>query len=170
MCACRRPAAAGRGHDDRVRITLIAAVSRNGVIGREGELAWRHREDLQRVKRLTLGRTLVMGRRTFDSIGRPLPGRRTIVITRQAGWSAPGVTVTHSVDEALEAARDSPEIVVFGGGEVYEQLIGRADRLEITHVRDEIDGDTHFPVIDPAVWREVGREERGDFDWVSYAR
>jgi len=153
-----------------VRITLVAAVSRNGVIGREGDLAWRHREDLQRVKRLTLGRTLVMGRRTFDSIGRPLPGRRTIVITRQAGWAAPGVTVAHSVEEALEAARDSPEIVVFGGGEVYAQLIGRADRLEITHVRDEIDGDTHFPVIDPAVWREVEREERGDFDWVSYAR
>ena len=164
-------ASGGRpGHDDRVRITLVAAVSRNGVIGREGDLAWRHREDLQRVKRLTLGRTLVMGRRTFDSIGRPLPGRRTIVITRQAGWAAPGVTVTHSVEEALEAARDSPEIVVFGGGEVYAQLIGRADRLEITHVRDEIDGDTHFPVIDPAVWREVEREERGGFDWVSYAR
>ena len=77
------------------------------------------------------------------------------MITRQAGWAAPGVTVTHSVEEALEAARDSPEIVVFGGGEVYAQLIGRADRLEITHVRDEVDGDTHFPVIDRAVWREV---------------
>jgi dihydrofolate reductase len=154
-----------------VRITLIAAVSRNGVIGRAGDLAWRHREDLQRVKRLTLGRTLVMGRRTFDSIGRPLPGRRTIVITRQAGWAVHGVTVTHSVEEALEAAaRDSPEIVVFGGGEVYAQLIGRADRLEITHIRDEIDGDTHFPVIDPAIWREVGREERDEFDWVTYTR
>jgi dihydrofolate reductase len=153
-----------------VTITIIASVARNGVIGRAGGLAWRHRDDLQRVKRLTLGRTLVMGRRTFDSIGRPLPGRRTIVITRQAGWAAQGVTVTHSVEEALEAARDSPEVVVFGGAEVYEQFIGQADRLEITHVRDEIDGDTHFPVIDPAVWREVGREERGGFDWVSYAR
>jgi dihydrofolate reductase len=158
-------------HDgEDVKITLIAAVSANGVIGRAGNLAWRHREDLERVKRLTLGRTLVMGRRTFDSIGRPLPGRRTIVITRQPGWAVQGVTVTHSVEEALEAARGSPEIVVFGGGEVYEQLIGRADRLEITHIRDEIDGDTHFPAIDPAVWREIGREERGDFDWVSYAR
>jgi dihydrofolate reductase len=169
----RAPPVSGRWreHHGRVTtITLIAAVSANGVIGREGDLAWRHREDLQRVKRLTLGRTLVMGRRTFDSIGRPLPGRRTIVITRQAGWAAPGVTVTHSVEEALEAARDSPELVVFGGGEVYAQLIGRADRLEITHIRDEIDGDTHFPVIDLAVWREVDREERGEFDWVSYAR
>jgi dihydrofolate reductase len=158
------------GHDDRVKVTLIAAVSRNGVIGRAGDLAWRHREDLERVKRLTLGRTLVMGRRTFDSIGRPLPGRRTIVITRQPGWAVQGVTVTHSVEEALEAARGSPEIVVFGGGEVYAQLIGRADRLEITHIRDEIDGDTHFPAIDPAVWREIGREERGGFDWVTYTR
>jgi dihydrofolate reductase len=168
----RVPSAGGGrpGHDDRVRITLIASVSRNGVIGRAGDLAWRHREDLQRVKRLTLGRTLLMGRRTFDSIGRPLPGRRTIVITRQAGWAVQGVTVTHSVEEALEAARDSPEIVVFGGGEVYAQLIDRADRLEITHIRDEIDGDTHFPPIDPAIWREVGREERSGFDWVSYAR
>jgi dihydrofolate reductase len=158
------------GHDDSVTITVIAAVSRNGVIGRAGDLAWRHREDLQRVKRLTLGRTLVMGRRTFDSIGRPLPGRRTIVITRQAGWAVQGVTVTHSVEEALAAARDSPEIVVFGGGEVYAQLIGRADRLEITHIRDEIDGDTHFPAIDPAVWREAGREEHDGFDWVTYTR
>ena len=170
MCACRRPAAASRGHDDSVTVTLIAAVARNGVIGRAGDLAWRHREDLERVKRLTLGRTLVMGRRTFDSIGRPLPGRRTIVITRQPGWAVQGVTVTHSVEEALEAARGSSEVVVFGGGEVYAQLIGRADRLEITHVRDEIDGDTHFPAIDPAVWREVGREERGGFDWVTYTR
>jgi dihydrofolate reductase len=164
-------AAAGREHDGRVTtITLIAAVSANGVIGREGDLAWRHREDLQRVKRLTLGRTLVMGRRTFDSIGRPLPGRRTIVITRQAGWAAPGVSVTHSVEEALEAARDTPEIVVFGGGELYAQLISRAHRLEITHIRDEIDGDTHFPAIDPTVWREVDREERGGFAWVTYTR
>jgi dihydrofolate reductase len=153
-----------------VKITLIAAVSRNGVIGRAGDLAWRHREDLARVKRLTLGRTLLMGRRTFDSIGRPLPGRRTIVVTRQPAWAAEGVTVTHSVEEALAAARDSPEIVVFGGGELYAQLIGRADRLEITHIRSEIDGDTHFPAIDPAIWREVEREERDGFDWVTYAR
>ncbi len=130
-------------------ITLIAAVSPNGVIGRDGDLAWRHREDLQRVKRLTLGRTLVMGRRTFDSIGRPLPGRRTIVVTRQAGWAADGVTVAHSVEEALAAAGDCPEIVVFGGGELYTQLMGRADRLEITHIRGEIDGDTHFPRSTP---------------------
>jgi dihydrofolate reductase len=153
-----------------VTVTLIAAVSRNGVIGRAGELAWRHREDLQRVKRLTLGRTLLMGRRTFDSIGRPLPGRRTIVVTRQPAWAAEGVTVTHSVEEALAAAGDSPEIVVFGGGELYAQLIGRADRLEITHIRSEIEGDTHFPEIDPAIWHEVGREERDAFDWVTYAR
>ena len=151
-------------------ITLIAAVSRNGVIGRAGDLAWRHREDLQRVKRLTLGRTLLMGRRTFDSIGRPLPGRRTIVVTRQPSWAAEGVTVTHSVEEALAAAGDCPEVVVFGGGELYAQLIGRADRLEITHIRSEIEGDTHFPAIDPAIWHEVGREERDAFDWVTYAR
>ena len=151
-------------------ITLIAAVSRNGVIGRAGDLAWRHREDLQRVKRLTLGRTLLMGRRTFESIGRPLPGRRTIVVTRQPAWAAEGVTVTHSLEEALAAAGDCPEVVVFGGGELYAQLIARADRLEITHIRNEIEGDTHFPAIDPAIWREVGREERDAFDWVTYAR
>jgi len=151
-------------------ITLIAAVSSNGVIGRAGDLAWRHREDLQRVKRLTLGRTLLMGRRTFDSIGRPLPGRRTIVVTRQPGWAAEGVTVTHSVEDALAAAGDCPEIVIFGGGELYAQLIGRAHRLEITHIRSEIEGDTHFPPIDPAVWHEVGREERDTFDWITYAR
>jgi dihydrofolate reductase len=153
-----------------VTITLIAAVSPTGVIGRDGDLAWRHTEDLQRVKRLTLGKTLVMGRRTFDSIGRPLPGRRTIVVTRQAGWAAEGVTVAHSVEEALAAAAGSEEIIVFGGGELYAQFIGRADRLEITHIRGEIHGDTHFPPIDPAIWREAGREERDDFDWVTYTR
>lgn len=151
-------------------ITLIASVSRNGVIGRAGDLAWRHRDDLARVKRLTLGRTLVMGRRTYDSIGRPLPGRRTIVVTRQPGWAADGVTVTHSVEEALAAAQGSHEIIVFGGGELYAQLIGRADRLEITHIRGDLDGDTRFPDIDPAIWRETAREERDGFDWVTYTR
>lgn len=151
-------------------ITLIASVSRNGVIGRAGDLAWRHQDDLARVKRLTMGRALVMGRRTYDSIGRPLPGRRTIVVTRQPGWTAAGVTVTHSVAGALAAAAGSPEIIVFGGGELYAQLIGRADRLEITHIHQDLDGDTRFPPIDPAIWQETAREERDGFAWVTYLR
>ncbi len=150
-------------------ITMVAAVGRNGVIGRDGDLAWRNSEDLQHAKRLTLGRTLVMGRRTFDSIGRPLPGRRTIVITRQTDWSYEGVTVTHSVDQALAAA-GCAEVVIFGGGDLYAQLIDRADRLEITHVEAEPGGDVYFPTIDPTVWRQTHREQRDGFAWATYQR
>lgn len=156
---------------------VVAAVARNGVIGRDGDLAWRDRDDLQRLKSMTMGHTLVMGRRNYESIGRPLPGRRTVVATRRRDWSAPGVTVVHDLGESLSTALDEivrrtgDEVVfLFGGGEIYRQLMDTADRLEITEIAQDLPGDVFFPEIDPLVWIETAREQRDGYDWVRYDR
>lgn len=137
-------------------VTIVAAVARNGVIGRAGGLPWHMPEDLARFKELTMGGTLVMGRRTFESIGRPLPGRRTVVLTRRSGWSAAGVDTAASLPDALEMAGEG-EVYVVGGAEVYRQALDVADALEITEVDREPDGDTLFPEIPPS-FRLVHRE------------
>jgi dihydrofolate reductase len=145
-------------------ITLVVAVSSNGVIGREGDLPWRLSTDLKRFKALTLGRPVVMGRKTFQSIGKPLPGRENVVVTRDPGFSAEGVHVARSVDEALDLAerlarRDGAgEIAVIGGGQIYAQTLPRATVLHVTHVEKALDGDTTFPPIDPDTWQS-GDEE-----------
>ena len=151
-------------------ITLVAAVARNGVIGADGGLPWRLPDDLRRFKALTMGHTMIMGRRTFESIGRALPGRESIVVTRDAGWTAPGVTVAHSVDEALALAGPDTEVMVVGGGDVYRQTMDLADRLEITHVDADVVGDTRFPEIDPAVWHLAGRQDSSGCWFASYTR
>jgi dihydrofolate reductase len=160
-------------------ITLIAAVARNGTIGADGGLPWHLPADLKRFKALTMGHPMIMGRRTYDSIGRALPGRRTIVVTRDRDWAAPGVTVAHSVDDAIDLARrgddpvsgsDGGPVLVVGGGDIYRQTIARADRLELTHVDADVPGDTRFPEVDPAVWRVTGREDAPGYAFVSYAR
>jgi dihydrofolate reductase len=154
-------------------LVLIAAVARNGVIGRDNDLVWHDRDDLQRFKRMTLGHVLVMGRRTYDSIGRPLPGRTTIVVTRRPDWSAPGVMVAHSFDEAVKLADEvSPgqDVYVAGGGEIYRLALPLADRLELTEIDADLDGDTRFPAYDISDWREVAREHRDDYSWATYAR
>ena len=144
------------------RITLIAAVARNGVIGADGDMPWRLSTDLKRFKALTLGKPLIMGRRTFQSIGKPLPGRTNIVVTRDESFSHDGVLVAHTVDDALLAAARAPggtaEICVIGGGELYRQTIDRAERLCITHVDAAPPGDTLFPLIDPGCWRAISQE------------
>ncbi|GAA1552003.1 dihydrofolate reductase [Kribbella lupini] len=150
-------------------VVLIAAVGRNGVIGRDNDLPWRIREDLQHFKQLTLGHTLVMGRKTYDSIGRPLPGRRTVVITRQPDWTADGVEVVHSLDDAFELA-DGNDVYVAGGGEIYRLALPSADRLEVTEVDQSPEGDVTFPAIDPTAWTETARDPRDGFTFVSYAR
>jgi dihydrofolate reductase len=150
-------------------LILIAAVGRNGVIGRDNDLPWRIREDLQRFKRLTLGHTLVMGRKTYDSIGRPLPGRTTIVVTRQPGWSAAGVQVANSLDEALKLA-DGIDVYVAGGGEIYRLALPLADRLELTEVDQSPDGDVTFPLFDEQDWSESAREEHDGFTFVTRLR
>ena len=130
----------------------------NRVIGRDGGLPWRLSDDLRRFKAITMGRPILMGRRTFESLGRPLPGRENIVITRDRGWSAPGCRVVHSLDEALAAAGDAAEVMVIGGAEIYRLAWPRLDRLELTEVHADVEGDTRLEGFDAAEWREVARE------------
>jgi dihydrofolate reductase len=160
-------------------ISLTAAVARNGAIGAGNAMPWRIPSDLKHFKALTLGKPLIIGRKTFQSIGRPLPGRETIVVTRDASWSYPGVAVAHDMDAALAIARASgaPEIIIGGGGEIYAQTIGMADRLYITEIDLAPMGDARFPRIDLALWREVRREvgvrgprDQADFVFVDYER
>lgn len=137
------------------RIALIAAVAQNGVIGREGAMPWRLSSDLRRFRSLTMGKPVIMGRKTYDSIGKPLAGRTNIVITRQSDFPAEGIFVVPDLDAALRLAAtgDPDEIMVIGGGEIYAEAIGRADRLYITHVVAAPTGETRFPHIDSGVWR-----------------
>ena len=140
-------------------IALVAAVAGNGVIGKDGGLPWRQSTDLRRFKAQTMGKPIVMGRKTWDSIGRPLPGRRNIVVTRNRGFAPEGAETATSLDEALAmAGGESEEICVIGGGELYRHAMPLADRLYVTHILAEIDGDTHFPEIDGATWRPVHEE------------
>ena len=139
-------------------IVIVVAVTRNLVIGRDGGLPWRLSTDLKRFKTLTLGKPVVMGRICYESIGRPLPGRPNIVITRNPDFAPEGVIVVHSLEEALARAEaeasnlGTEEIAVIGGGVVYSEAMDRATVLHVTHIEAEIDGDTFFPEIDPAVW------------------
>lgn len=152
------------------QVTLIAAVGSNGVIGSDNDMPWHLPEDFAFFKRTTMGHAMVMGRKTFDSIGRALPGRRTIVITRQADWKHPDVETVHSLDDALGLAGPVGEVFVAGGGEIYAQAMPFAHRLLITEVDQEPAGDVRFPEIDPSQWHETAREEREGFTWVTYER
>lgn len=158
-------------------ITLVAAVAANGTIGADGGLPWYLPADLKRFRAVTMGHSMIMGRRTFESIGRVLPGRRTIVVTGDREYVVPGALVAHSVDEALAMAVDDPaaagppiSVMVVGGGDIYRQTISRADRLEITHVDRDVDGDTVFPEIDPGHWRESYSEQGDGYRFVTYER
>lgn len=141
-----------------MRISLIAAASRNGVIGRDGKLPWHLPNDFRYFKRMTTGRPIVMGRRTWESLGGPLPERSNIVMTRQAGFSADGARVVATADEALAAAGDADELMVIGGGEIYAQFLDSAARVYLTLVDADVDGDTRFPALDEARWRLTSRE------------
>jgi dihydrofolate reductase len=143
-------------------VSIIVVIAENGVIGRENGLPWRLSTDLKRFKALTLGKPVVMGRKTWESMPkRPLPGRRNIVVTRDPDYVAEGADVFGSLEDALEAAGEANphgEICIIGGGQIYAQGLARADRLHVTHIEAAVDGDTTFPVIDPAVWRKVHEE------------
>ena len=152
------------------QVTLIAAVGRNGVIGADNDMPWHLPEDFAFFKRTTMGHPMVMGRKTFDSIGRVLPGRRTIVITRQPDWSHPEVETAHSLTEALALAGPATEVFVCGGGQVYAEAMPWAHRLLVTEVDQSPEGDVKFPPIDPAQWQETAREDREGFSWVTYER
>lgn len=152
-----------------MRTVIVAAVGRNGVIGVDGRLPWRIPKDLARFKRLTMGHALVMGRATFESIGRPLPGRTNIVLTRNHDWSHEGVEVAGSLDEAIEIASSrGQDLFVAGGSEVYRAALDVADSMELTEVDADPEGDTWFPDVDWSEWRETAREAHEDFDFVRY--
>ena len=160
----------------RPPITLVVARATNGVIGRNGTLPWRIPADLKRFKTLTMGSAMIMGRRTFESLPRVLPGRRHIVLTRDKTWSANGAEIAHSIEEALALAGDEP-VSVIGGAEIFELFLPYADRFELTEVLGDIEGDT--AMADPRSgddWRELAREEHdaeGDtpaFNFISLDR
>jgi dihydrofolate reductase len=165
-----------------MQLVLIAAVADNGVIGQGGDMPWRLKADLQHFRRLTMGRPVVMGRKTYLSIGKPLAGRTTIVASRDLSLAIPGALVVPSFAHALTAARGdalrraASEIIIAGGADIYAQAMPLADRLEVTHVHARPDGDTVFPPIDPAVWREVERREQPAqtaepaLTWATYER
>jgi dihydrofolate reductase len=166
-----------------MEIVLVIAVAENGVIGADGAIPWRLKSDMQRFKAITLNKPIVMGRKTFISLRRPLPGRTNIVVTRDANFRSPGAVVTTSLAEARAVAtgdalrRFVTEIAVIGGAEIYAQWIDIADRLEVTEVHATPAGDTHFAAIDAAVWQEVARDrhsagpdDSADFSFVTYIR
>jgi dihydrofolate reductase len=139
-------------------VTIIAAMSENRIIGRAGSLPWHLPADLKRFKSLTAGHTVIMGRKTFESIGRPLPDRRCIVVTRNADYRAEGVVVVLSLEDALQQVADDEEVFIIGGGEIYRHALSLADRLELTIVHAEVEGDTRFPAIDLKDWTLISEE------------
>lgn len=150
------------------KITLVVAVAQNGIIGREGDMPWKLSTDLKRFKALTLGKPIVMGRKTFSSIGRALPGRLNIVITRDKSFKNNEISIVHSGEQAIEAAiaNNEAEICIIGGGEIYKMFFDAADELHVTHVEAEPDGDTIFPEIDSNIWLNAFEEtvEAGEND------
>lgn len=169
-----------------MNIVFVVAVAENGVIGHNNAMPWRLKSDMKRFKALTIDRPVVMGRKTFLSIGKPLPGRTNIVVTRDANFQAPGIIVVHSLDAAHDVARGdalrrfATEIIVMGGAEIYSQWLDRADRLEITEVHAQPDGDAFLKQLlkpDPTCWTEVARVKNAstdvdsaDFTYATYIR
>ncbi len=144
-----------------MKLSILVAVSENGVIGREGELPWRLPDELQYVKRTTMGHTLLMGRKTYESIGKPLPGRTSIVVSRRADYAPhPDVIVVEGFARGVELARErgETECFVFGGESLYREALPDADRLYITRVHAEVEGDARFPVFDESAWKLVSEE------------
>ena len=161
----------------RPHIALLAAMAQNRVIGINNTLPWRCPEDLKRFKALTMGHHIIMGRKTFESIGKPLPGRATVVVTRNRGLQIEGCKVVHGLDEAIAACAGDEEIFIVGGAELYAQALPLADTLYLTEIRQDFEGDAHFPDYDQAQWREAAREhgvqetpQPLEYDFVVYRR
>jgi dihydrofolate reductase len=158
-----------------MKLTIVAAVAQNRVIGSHNALPWYIPEDLQHFKQVTVGKTVLMGKNTFDSImnriKKPLPDRTNVVITRKIDWKAPeGVLVYHSIEDALEGLRDNDEVMVAGGGQIYTQLIDKADKLILTEIHREVDGNVLFPYFAKKDWKEISRKEHDEFSFVEYER
>ena len=151
-------------------ISIIVATDKNGVIGLDGDLPWHLSADLKHFKEITMGKPLVMGRKTHESIGRPLPGRKNIVLTYSKEFKAEGCEVVHSLNDAFKAAGDVNEVMIMGGSGIYDQSLTRSDRLYLTEVHADVKGDVYFPEFDKGEWVEREREEhfaddRNDFDY-----
>jgi dihydrofolate reductase len=177
MAPPESPAHAARLALEGARLALVVAVAANGTIGVRGGLPWRLPADLRRFREVTTGHAIVMGRRTWDSIGRPLPGRQNIVVTRTPGFAAPGADVAPSLDAALALVRLPPPVFCIGGAELFREALRRADLLYVTEIARDVPGDTVLPPIDAAVWREIAREPHPPdgpdalaFDFVTYTR
>jgi dihydrofolate reductase len=155
-----------------VKLSLVAAVARVGVIGRDGALPWRLPEDMAHFRELTIGHPVVMGRRTWDSLPdrfRPLPGRRNVVVTRNETWTADGADRAGSLGEALELLGDAPQVFVIGGGELFAEALSRADELLLTEIDLDVPGDTFFPSWDPEAFEEVSRQSHVSADGTPFA-
>jgi dihydrofolate reductase len=167
---------AGDGATPRARLSLIVAMARNRVIGQQGRLPWHLSADLKRFKTLTMGHHIIMGRNTWESIGRPLPGRVSVVVTRNEAYAAAGATVVHSLGEALALTRDDSEAFVIGGGEMYREALPLADRIYLTELDAQYPGDAFFPPLAAGEWHAVQREhhpqqgEQPAWDFVVYER
>jgi dihydrofolate reductase len=162
-------------HGTGTRVYLVAAVAANGVIGTDGKLPWRIPEDLRHFKALTLGHPVIMGRKTWESLGRPLAGRENIVVTRTPGYEAPGAHVAASLDGALALCAGEPAAFVIGGSELYAAALPRADGLVLTEIERDYSGDARFPDWDRSAWRETQRKPQTGadglrFDFVLYER
>ncbi|MCA0399547.1 MAG: dihydrofolate reductase [Proteobacteria bacterium] len=166
-----------------MKTVLVAAVAKNGVIGADNRLLWRLKSDMKHFRALTMGRPMIMGRKTFESIGKPLPGRHTIILTRDTGFTAEGAEIALTMEQAkaraiaFAQAAGQDEIIIAGGGEIYAAFLPMADRLEITEIDLEPEGDARFPAIDRAVWRETERraftksaDDEAAFAFVTYLR
>lgn len=157
--------------DDAIRpkLSMIVAMARNQVIGIENRLPWHLPEDLKHFRSLTMGHHLIMGRKTFESIGRPLPGRTTVIVTRDSDYRVEGCLIAHSIEQAIELSRTDSEVFFVGGSTLYAQTLAMMDRLYITEIQAEYQGDAHFPEFDRSVWHELTRENRRTEDGLGYA-
>ena len=153
-----------------MQLSIIVAMDRNRVIGRDDVLPWHISSDLKNFKKITMGKPIIMGRKTHESIGRPLPGRENIILTRDKNYQAEGCTVLHSLEEIFDHCEDVDEVMITGGSEIYKQSLEQASRLYLTEVHTEIEGDTFFPEFDWNQWNEISREdhkadEKNEFDY-----
>jgi dihydrofolate reductase len=153
-----------------MQLSIIVAMDRNRVIGKGDALPWHISSDLKNFKKITMGKPIIMGRKTHESIGRPLPGRENIILTRDKTYQVEGCTVLHSMDELLKHCKDVDEVMITGGSEIYKMSLEQATRLYLTEVHTEIEGDTFFPKFDRSEWKELSREdfkvdEKNEFDY-----